>query len=864
MYVLLIIAQTMIGGPEQILYTSFDLPKTLDNALLSENKEIRCQFTGDHVNIIYEGATINKILLETQFSTNSISDSIQTIWLPDTQGGVVNPAVFECNPLHDVMYVMGREQQNIAVCDRQTGERLGGICTDRGTMGITYSRTSNKVYCASYANNDIEVFDAANYAKIKTINIPDYPHGIVWNSATNEVYCSYETYPYISVVDCDNDSLILNIPVTGGSHPWSILFSPLSNKIYCPCGDSINIIDGTSHTVLATVPAGGQTRFSTINTIQNKIYYASNFNNIVSIINGHTDSLITTLAVGLEPYCIEYNSVMNLVYVGHRSGKKIYLIDGTSNSIIDILDFGVEILSMAYDSLDNRLFCSGAWEDIMVIDCSTNVIIDSLDTDDFTEGLYWDAGYNRIWVGNSCYSNYPTYTIFGYAADSLTRLFRTPAGFTPYKACLHSPTNKLFSVGIKDLFISILDIDEPAHGAMKEIGRFPFDIVQNTENDKIYCANRYADSIIVLDAFTDSILAQVPTGQEPVRLAYNQTDNKIYCANLTGNSVTVIDGTTNYVVNTVPVGDRPISVLWNSIDNKIYVGNSTDCTVTIIDASVDTVITTVPSGCHQWTMCHDVIDDKIYCANWHSDNITVIDGVTDSVVKNLYIGKPHCLAYNSSANRMYCGSVQYGAIYVIACDSDSFINTIPVGDGISALLYNPLSNTLFCVYCSRDAYPWRDALAVIDCNTDSIIEHYISEAQRWSYGLADPKDALVLDSLNNLVYFTHYTASKISVLDGATGVMENTRTSDHPLLHQVIPNPARYMFMVEINTPTSSDLSIKIYDVAGRLKDKIFDGLSREGINRFTVQGDKFTSGIYFVKVETGTCTETQKVIFLK
>jgi len=817
---------------------------------------------------MYQGKVIGAILPRSHFRTFSLPDSVQTIWLPDTQGGVVKPDVFVCNPIHEVMYVMGREQQNISICDRQTGERVGGILTNNGTNAMAYSETSDKLYCASFASNTIEVIDGATNATIKTIQIQDCPNDLVWNDLTDEVYCSHESFPYVSVIDCITDSLIVNIPVVGSSIIWGMLFNPLSNKIYCPCHcapfiDSVFIIDGNSHVVTAAVSIGGQARFSTINTIRNKVYFASQFGNTVTIIDGNSDSLIVDLPIGSEPYCITYNSVMDRVYIGHRSGCALYILDGSIDTIIDILS-GQEVWSMAFDSLDNRLFCSLGWENIAVIDCNTNSIIDSLATEFFTEGMYWDPGYNRIWVGNAWYNDYPTYTIYGFAADSLQQLFKTATGFTPYKACLHRSTNKLFSIGTKDIYLAILDMDDPTSCVLKKVGSIPFDVVENTINDKIYCANRGADTITVLDAVTDSIIAQIPSWQEPVRLALNQTDNKIYCANLTGNSVTVVDGVTNHVLDTIPVGTRPVSILWNSIDNKIYVGNSTDGTITIINASADTVITTVPSGYHQWALCHDNINDKIYSANWNTNNVTVIDGVTNQVIKSFVIGRPHCFAHNPSGNRMYCGSWSSGTVCVIDCETDSIIKTITVGDGPFSLLYNPETNTLFCAYIYTGGYPWKDALAVIDCDTDSIITQLIFDTQRWSYGLGDPKDALVLDSLTNTVYYTHYTSSKISVIDGATGTNEvQTKLSISGNL-KVYPNPFAKQLSINYLSPTNGSI-LKIYDITGRLVNE-FTSLPKKGFiwDGNDNENKRLPNGVYFIHLTTEDCVLSQKVLLIR
>ncbi len=843
--------------------------KVIQNALLATDGELTSVMIDDTLRDIYNCEVIGTSLPGSQFSTFPSADSVLTIWLPDSQGGVVNPDISLCNPNSGLIYIMGREQQNISICNRQTGERVGTILTNKGTMAAVYSETSNKIYCASFLNNNIvEVIDCVTNTIIKIIQLQDWPIGLVWNRLTDEIYCSFYSSPYVSVIDCINDSLIVNIPIGGWSIPFGITFNPLNNKIYCPRNDSVIIIDGNSHLVTATIPVGAWSRSSTINTIHNKVYFAGLFGDNVSIIDGNSDSLVAELSIGSGPYCTSYNSVMDRVYIGHQFCDELYVLDGATDTVIDILHLGAGFSSMAFDSIDNRLFCGlDSWGEIAVIDCNTNSIIDWLYTYNFTEGMYWDPDYNRIWAGNANYiGNLTTYTIFGFAADSLHLQFKTATGFTPYKSCLHRTTNKLFSVSRDDEYLAILDMAHPTSCTLIAVGHGPYDVIENTINNKIYCANRLADTITVLDAITNSIIAQIPSGQAPMKLAFNQTDNKIYCVNRVGNSVTVIDGITNQVLDTIPVGTRPESILWNSIDNKIYVGNSNSQTITIIDASVDTVIATVPSGQYQVTLYHDTINDKIYSANFSSNSITVIDGVSNQVIKTIAIGGPYNFAQNPSANKIYCGCVTGGMIHVIDCGTDSIINSIFVGSSPTALLYNQQANKLFCGYCDTPSlpYPWQDALAIIDCDTDSIITRLILDTNRWSHGRDDRKDALILDSLTNTVYYTHYTSSKISVIDGATGMHEvQTKLSINVNL-RVYPNPVQKECCIKYHLLKKSKINLSIYDITGRLVKTIVNEKQNVGICIETIDVADLPQGIYFFRLNTENCSDGKKVILIK
>jgi hypothetical protein len=78
------------------------------------------------------------------------------------------------------------------------------------------------------------------------------------------------------------------------------------------------------------------------------------------------------------------------------------------------------------------------------------------------------------------------------------------------------------------------------------------------------------------------------------------------------------------------------------------------------------------------------------------------------------------------------------------------------------------------------------------------------------------------------------------------------------------PNPSQNIFKIKFNSPDEYKVTVKIYDVAGELVEKIFDGKAKIGLNEFSVALKDLSAGIYFVKIETTGYSKTEKVILLK
>ena len=198
------------------------------------------------------------------------------------------------------------------------------------------------------------------------------------------------------------------------------------------------------------------------------------------------------------------------------------------------------------------------------------------------------------------------------------------------------------------------------------VGSYPWSLVYNSTNNKVYCDNRGSDNITVIDGKYNSVITTLQVGEEPVALVYNPLNNKVYCANENSDNVTVIDCATNTVITTIMVGDRPWALVYNFTNNHVYCANAYSNNVTVIDGASDSVITTIPVGSWPYALAYNSMNKKVYCANGGGDDVTVIDGASDSVIKTIIVGgSPGAFAWNPIQNRTYVANYWSNTVSVI-------------------------------------------------------------------------------------------------------------------------------------------------------------------------------------------------------
>lgn len=111
--------------------------------------------------------------------------------------------------------------------------------------------------------------------------------------------------------------------------------------------------------------------------------------------------------------------------------------------------------------------------------------------------------------------------------------------------------------------------------------------------------------------------------------------------------------------------------------------------------------------------------------------------------------------------------------------------------------------------------------------------------------------------------------SAISELGILTGVFtdiedETPFTPVQFTLSQNYPNPFNPTTQIDFMLPSSQFVSLKVYDITGRLVDTLVNGVRAEGLNSITFNANNLSSGVYFYRLEAQNFSRTQKMTLIK
>ena len=93
---------------------------------------------------------------------------------------------------------------------------------------------------------------------------------------------------------------------------------------------------------------------------------------------------------------------------------------------------------------------------------------------------------------------------------------------------------------------------------------------------------------------------------------------------------------------------------------------------------------------------------------------------------------------------------------------------------------------------------------------------------------------------------------------------ENIQTPEQTGIIDVFPNPFNSGCMIKLHLERTETISIRVYDLQGRVTAELFSGQLTSGIHDFNFNADNLSSGIYFVRVSADLWHNTAKILLMK
>jgi YVTN family beta-propeller protein len=301
----------------------------------------------------------------------------------------------------------------------------------------------------------VTVIDGGTNAT-STVAVGPISHGIVVNPVTNKIY-EIDNSANVTVIDgATNATSTVALPA---AEPNDIAVNPVTNTIYVTelsgTTSTLTIIDGATNTTTTVNPGNGTSEGGLgINPATNRIYVAnygtmpSDTNgNTVTVFDGSTNSVIATVPTGNNPQGLAVNPVTNKIYVTNFNSNFITVIDGATNAATNIAipstpgTLGYGYFVIAVNPVMNKIYISGLDGVAMVIDGATNLVT-PLDLPGFPNSIVVNSATNKIYIPTNISNSAGGVTVLDGVTDDI--ITTVNAGNGPIGVAVNPVTNQVY------------------------------------------------------------------------------------------------------------------------------------------------------------------------------------------------------------------------------------------------------------------------------------------------------------------------------------------------------------------------------------------------------------------------------------
>lgn len=177
---------------------------------------------------------------------------------------------------------------------------------------------------------------------------------------------------------------------------------------------------------------------------------------------------------------------------------------------------------------------------------------------------------------------------------------------------------------------------------------------------------------------------------------------------------------------------------------------------------------------------------------------------------------------------------------------------------------------IFYIYISDDCLfitPFRSSYVdIYNINDNYEIEHVATVSPERT------PDGQFLVHDNKLIFSTFYAGNPEEGEYNATYIYENppVSVSSPPTLHpssfsiSTYPNPFNSTTTVNYSIPKAGDVSLKLYDISGRLAGNLISGKVAAGNHAIVWDASDYPTGVYFCRINAGGFMSVKKMTLIR
>lgn len=291
---------------------------------------------------------------------------------------------------------------------------------------------------------------------------------------------------------------------------------PARSTIYVPnvLADTVSVVDGTSDTIVATIPVGHFPYTALVTRDGSQVFVADSSSDEVSIISTATNKVTHTVPTDGGPFQLATDPRGAFVYVANSAGT-VSVISTATDKVVHTIPIGGLPVTLAVNHADTKLYVTEMEDDMTVV----NLPSDTVDTV-IHMGSAWNYG-----------------------------LAISPDDTKVYVASHFSPNQVGAMAGVE-----VIDARSDTVTGQVHLGLYlnPFDMALSPDGRTAYIPESGSGTISVLDTSTLTVTDTIHGFVNPMAITLSPAGRTAYVSDIGTNTVSVLnlaDGTVTHTIS---------------------------------------------------------------------------------------------------------------------------------------------------------------------------------------------------------------------------------------------------------------------------------------------------------------------------
>jgi len=216
-------------------------------------------------------------------------------------------------------------------------------------------------------------------------------------------------------------------------------------------------------------------------------------------------------------------------------------------------------------------------------------------------------------------------------------------------------------------------------------------------NNRLYVS--HGTQVNIIDLTTQKVIGAVKDMKGVHGIAIDNELNRGFISDGRANAVVAFDLKTFEKIATIPItGQGPDAILYDPFSKTVYSFNGHSNNASIVDAQTLKEIDSVKLGGGPEFAVSDTVG-KIYNNIEDLSKMKVIDASTHQVVDSFPLSPcitPTGLGVDLKYGRLFTGCRKNKGMTVLDLRTGKVLNTVPIGGGVDAVVYDPSTQYIFC------------------------------------------------------------------------------------------------------------------------------------------------------------------------